>query len=529
MEINKLYNYWFKHVSQKEELKQMSPSERMVAFSEKLNFGTAGVRAKMGLGSSYLNEYTIAQITEAVASCMPAKKIAISFDTRKNSGKFAKIAASILANHGIKVVLADAMPTPFLSFMVRFYRCDGGIMITASHNTKEYNGYKVYDNTGCQILPKLADKIAEKLDEIDCFEISYPPFSELEKVGLITPVGQDALESFFTEIEAQSKNKIENINVVYSSLNGTGINVIPEILKRNNVNVILNKVQCAPDPEFSTCPSPNPEKEEVFTYSRTLGLQACADLILCTDPDCDRLGVEVLHNGSYHHLTGNEVGVLLTHLLAKQKKKGYIMRSIVSSPLADKVAKKFGVETKVCLTGFKYIGEFLNELEKKKQTQKFVLGFEESCGYLAGNYARDKDAAIASLLICECASECKKQRKTLVDLLNEIYDEFGHYNHKTLSLKISTESTMDSVMDNIRSNLTQLNGLNINKKIDYNADETELPKTNMIEFILENNINVILRPSGTEPVIKAYITTISPNTTSLLNVAQDLTNKIKLM
>ncbi|MBQ7602906.1 MAG: phospho-sugar mutase [Clostridia bacterium] len=514
------WNEWYNNVTSKERklMDEMTQTEKANAFEGNLEFGTAGMRGIMGLGPNRMNNYTVAHVTQAFAQILKeqnAKSIAISYDTRFNSCDFAKLAACICAKHGIKVFLADCMPTPFLSFMVRYYHCDGGIMITASHNSKEWNGYKAYDSTGCQILPKLAEKIVKKINDINKFNIDITNFEELQKNGLIMSTDDNCLNAFLSSIKQQSRGDINNLTVVYSALNGTGINVVPNLLHKRGVNTIKNEEQCTIDPSFGTCPSPNPEKPEVYTYSRQLGLKNNADLILCTDPDSDRLGVEVLHDKEYVHLTGNEIGILLCdYLLSHSPKGGYIMRSIVSTNLVDKIAQKYGAKLKIVLTGFKYIGEFLNTLEQQKREQEFIFGFEESCSFLAGSYIREKDGAVAAMLVCELASLCKQQGKTLVNKLNEIYQEFGYCKHKVLSYKFdgANQSKILNIMSNLRANpIKELGGQKVVQITDYKDGFNDIPKANMLKYDLEKNAVAIFRPSGTEPLLKIYLTTYQNN------------------
>ncbi|MBR4270331.1 MAG: phospho-sugar mutase [Clostridia bacterium] len=518
------YELWINNVNEDERkaIQNYDEMEKQDAFGSELEFGTAGIRGIMGLGPNRLNQYTIARVTEAVAISYekPNCKFAISFDTRENSRSFAWLAARILARHGISVILADSMPTPYLSFMVRYFHCDGGIMITASHNPKEYNGYKVYDSTGCQILPEVARKITDTINSLPIFDVVIPD-QNTPLPDSVTPVSPDCTAAFYSAIEKYSCEKISDITVLYSALNGTGINLIPTLLSAHNIRVELNSIQCLPDPNFTTCPSPNPEKAEVCAQNHDLARKVNADLILCSDPDSDRLGVDVAHQGKFVHLTGNEIGVLLSYHLLSNGKTGYIMRSIVSTPLVDKLAEHYGAQMKLCLTGFKYIGEFLNELSKENRTQEFLFGFEESSGYLAGDYIREKDATIASLLICELASICKKANLTLVDKLNEIYSQFGKYTHKVISLKLKPTQKSKEIMQKLRKIMPQNNA--ITQIVDYSTSQHGLPPADMLEFNIDG-VNVFLRPSGTEPLIKAYLTVIDSDENTLKKATDTLTN-----
>lgn len=532
------WDYWYKNVTNKEReiMDSMSQKERLDCFKGDLEFGTAGMRGLIGIGSNRMNDYVIARVTEALAQVLNeqnARKIAISYDTRFCSKQFAELAACICAKYGITVYLADCMPTPFLSFMVRYYHCDSGIMITASHNPKEYNGYKVYDSTGCQILPEIADKIVKQMEGVDLFNIKVPNFEKAKKQGLIIQSSQDCLNAFWAAIKSQSRAQIKNISVVYSALNGTGVQVVPKLLQDCGVIVVKNEVQCTPDPNFKTCPSPNPEKTEVYTLSRELAKQNNADLILCTDPDSDRLGVEVFHNDTYVHLTGNEIGILLTdYLLSHSPRGGCIMRSIVSTSLVDKIAQKYDAKVKIVLTGFKYIGEYLNELEKQNKTSDFVFGFEESCSFLAGDFIREKDATVTAMLVCELASLCKQYNKTIIDHLNDLYKEFGFCQHKVVSYRFegAKQEALNEFMNKLRNSpLASLGGLKVEKIVDYVDGIDDLPKTNMLQYNLSQNAMAIFRPSGTEPLIKVYLTTYKNDANDDIEamIINDLNNLFK--
>ncbi len=512
------YNLWLEKVKDGAllaELKGMTEDQISTAFFKDMEFGTAGMRGVVGAGSNCMNIYTVGKVTEAVAMYMDsigAKKVAISYDSRHMSVEFSQAAAAIFGKHNIKVYLAaDMMATPFLSFMVRHFGCDIGVMITASHNPKEYNGYKLYDSDGCQLLEEPSKAIMNISDNVDMFNVERGDFDALVKSGVIEYTGKEVLESYYDHVKTQSLNQIENLKVVYTALNGTGINTAPELISRQGAEVYLVDVQCEKDSDFTTCPYPNPERTDVFELAEKLAAEKGADIIVGTDPDADRVGVEVLQKGKYIHLTGNEVGVLLTdYLLSNSGRKGYIVRSIVSTSLADKLAEKYGSKVKTVLTGFKYIGDFIKGLEKQERESEYILGFEESYGYLAGTYVRDKDANVATMLICEMASEWKKKGKTIIDRLNEIYDEFGLYEHVVKSYRFEGKSGSEKMV-------TLLNGLRaqpfqniadnkVTKIVDYKTSVDGLPCADVILYELDNGGSIIVRPSGTEPLIKVYLT-----------------------
>ena len=512
------YEVWLRRVKDKnllEELKNMTEEQVSSAFFKDLEFGTAGMRGIVGAGSNCMNIYTVGKVTEAVARYLEKRenpKIAISYDSRNMSPEFAKNISRICAHHGITVYLAKhMMPTPFLSYMVRYYGCDLGIMITASHNPKEYNGYKLYDENGCQLLDEPSKEIMAIAETVDMFNVKTACLKNAVKNGLVIYTDSDVEENYYKEVLSQSINKVENLKVVYTALNGTGACTVPEVLKRQGVDVVLNKPQCKADKNFTTCPYPNPEKKEVFALSEEIANKCSADLIVATDPDSDRVGVEVKCEDGYHHLTGNEVGALLTEYLLSQKdQKGYVVRSLVSTSLSDKIAAKYNREMKVVLTGFKFIGDFIRQLEMQGREKEYILGFEESFGYLIGTYVRDKDATVASMLICEMASYYKKRGKTLVQKLSELYDEFGLYEHRVKSYRFEGKSgseKMQELLASLRNNpFVKVADFDVAKVTDYMQDGTGLPKADVLAFELSNGGSIIVRPSGTEPLIKVYLT-----------------------
>ena len=513
------YDLWLNNIKDerlKQELLSMTDEQKNTAFFKDIEFGTAGLRGTVGAGSNCMNIYTVGRATRAVCEYLKkngGKSLAVSYDSRIMSFDFAKLVAGICVYYGIKVYMADKMmPTPYLSYMVRYYGADMGVMITASHNPKEYNGYKVYGSDGCQLLDEPSLEIMKIANTLELFELDQVDFDVAIKSGQIILTDNEILESYKKEVKKQSKHKIENIKIVYSALNGTGINTLPGVLEESGAEIVYNKVQCEPDENFTTCPSPNPEKLEVFETSLPIAEECGADLIILSDPDADRVGLEVLHNGEYVHLSGNESGVLLADYLLSNKEinKGVIVKSIVTTGLAEKIAEKYGVVCKNVLTGFKYIGEFIKRLEDNGKQDEFVLGFEESYGYLIGTHVRDKDATVASLIITEMASEYKKQGITLIDKLNSIYDEFGYYEHVVYSYKFTGSlgaDKMKQILNNLRKNpIEDFGGIKVVSKLDYLTGIDDLPKSDVLIYNLEGNSQVVVRPSGTEPLLKTYIT-----------------------
>ena len=518
MQYTDKYNLWLDKVKDNQvltQLKNMTEEEITSAFFKDVEFGTAGMRGIVGAGSNCMNIYTVGKVTEAVARYMekmPNPKIAVSFDSRHMSVEFAETVARICANHNITVYISqDMMPTPFLSYMVRYYGCDLGVMITASHNPKEYNGYKLYGSDGCQLLEEPSKAIMEIADAVDMFNVEMGDLKEAVQRGIVKYTGQDVFDSYMKDVSNVSLNKVENLKVVFSALNGTDANTAPALLRSRGVDVVLTEIQCKKDSDFTTCQNPNPERKDVFELSEKLAQENDTDLIVATDPDADRVGVEVKQNGEYMHLTGNEVGVLIAdYILSHSSQKGYIVRSIVTTSLVDKLAEKYGSQVKAVLTGFKYIGDFIKGLESQGREKEYLLGFEESYGYLAGTYVRDKDATCACMFVCELASELKKQGKTLVDRLNEIYDEFGLYEHVVKSYKFAGKEgndKMKEILSSLRATpFKTIADFDVTKFVDYKDGVDDLPTADVLSYDLSNGGNVVIRPSGTEPLIKVYLT-----------------------
>lgn len=518
MNYSEKYNFWLNNVKDKkvlEELKNMDENKKQLAFFKDIAFETAGLRGTVGAGSNCMNIYTVGRVAKAVAIYMKnigGKKIAISYDSRNMSYDFAKLSARIFASYGIKVYLANKlMPTPFLSYMVRYYKCDMGVMVTASHNPKDYNGYKVYGSDGCQLLEEPSYEIIKIAESLDLFNIQAMSFASAKKSGLVVLTDEKVLDSYIKQVEKQSLGKIENIKVVYTALNGTGMGTLPRVIKERGAKIVYNKIQCKSDKNFTTCPYPNPERDDVYESSIQIAKENGLSLIIASDPDADRLGVAELVDGNFVRFSGNEIGVLLTDYLFSSKKtlNKTLVKSIVSTPLADLVAEKYGGKTVNVLTGFKYIGEFISKLEKEGREKEFVLGFEESSGYLAGTYVRDKDATIAAMLVLEYASKLKKQGKTLASRLKEIYDEFGYYESKVYSFRFEGEmgfNRMKELLAGFRANPPKsFARFGVKSVLDYENGVRDLPKANVLEYMLDGGAKLIIRPSGTEPNIKVYV------------------------
>lgn len=489
------------------------------AFFKEMEFGTGGLRGKIGAGTNRMNVYTVARATSGLANYIirknsGKKKVAIGYDTRIKSKLFAETAAKVLSAKNITVFLFNRpLPTPTLSFAVRELNCDAGIMITASHNPAIYNGYKVYGADGCQITTKAADEIYSEISKLDYFD-SLP-----EKSGdRVNPVPEEVYEKFIASVNSLSisKDVDKSVSVVYTPLNGTGIEPITDILSRNayeKVTVVAE--QQSHDGNFPTCPFPNPELPEAMELGLKYAKEKGADILLATDPDCDRVGVAVKKQDSYKLLTGNEVGILLFDYICHLKTKSGTMpqnpicvKTIVTTSLAEKIAKAYGVEMVNVLTGFKFIGEKIGELEAKGEKERYIFGFEESCGYLSGSHVRDKDGVNAALLICEMAAYYKKQEVSLANKLSELYKKYGYSLNKLLSYTFEGEVGMEKMQDfmkSMREAGSAFGDFEILKVTDYSAGVNGLPKSDVLQFNLCNDCSVIIRPSGTEPKLKFYL------------------------
>ena len=520
-----------------EELKGIAGKDEEIKdrFAVALKFGTAGLRGVLGAGSNRMNIYVVRQATQGLANWVKtqggSQLVAISYDSRINSDVFAKTAASVLAANGIKVRIYDAlMPVPALSFATRYYQANAGIMVTASHNPAKYNGYKAYGPDGCQMTDEAADIVYTEIQKTDILTgAKVMDFEEGIKAGLIEYVGDDCKEALYQAIEARSVRPgicaASGLKLVYSPLNGSGLVPVTRVLKDIGItDVTIVPEQQYPDGHFPTCPYPNPEIFEALRLGLELAKKTEADLMLATDPDADRVGIAMkCPDGSYELVSGNEMGVLLLdYICAGRIEKGTMpknpvaVKSIVSTPLADAVAKNYGVELRSVLTGFKWIGDQIAQLEAAGEVDRFIFGFEESYGYLAGPYVRDKDAIIGSMLICEMAAYYRSIGSSIKQRLEEIYEKYGRYLNKVDSFEFPGLSGMDKmagIMDGLRQNPpAKLGDYAVVKVTDYKKpEETGLPAANVLVYKLEGGAEVIVRPSGTEPKIKTYFTTLGKN------------------
>ena len=500
-------------------------------FARALEFGTAGIRGTLGAGTNRMNIFVVRQTTEGLARYILEegleKKVAISYDSRLKGWTFAKEVSGVLAANGISVRLYDAlMPVPALSFATRYYGCSAGIMLTASHNPAIYNGYKVYGSDGCQMTDEAADKVYAKIKETDVLTgAKRMSFSEAVQQGLIQFVEEGCKEAFYQAVLSQQVHpglcKEAGLSLVYTPLNGTGLEPVTHIFKEMGItDVSIVPEQEYPNGYFTTCPYPNPEIFEAMEKGLDLAKEKNADLLLATDPDADRVGIAMrTEEGKYELVSGNEMGVLLLDYIASgRKQEGTLpknpvaVKSIVSTPLADKVAADYGVELRHTLTGFKWIGEQIKFLEEKGEQERFIFGFEESYGYLSGTAVRDKDAVVASMLICEMAAYYRKNGSSIKQRLEEIYKKYGYYLNAVDSFSFPGLSGMDKmqkIMEDLRKNgPKEIAGISVKNCVDYlDSEKTGLPRANVLLYKLENGESIIVRPSGTEPKIKAYFTT----------------------
>ena len=501
-------------------------------FAVALKFGTAGLRGVLGAGSNRMNIYVVRQATQGLANWVKTQAgnqlVAISYDSRINSDVFAKEAAKVLAANGIKVRIYDAlMPVPALSFATRYYEANAGIMVTASHNPAKYNGYKAYGPDGCQMTDEAADIVYAEIQKTDILNgAKIMSFEEGMEAGLIEYVGDDCKEALYDAIKARSVRpglcKTAGLKLVYSPLNGSGLVPVMRILNDIGIDdITIVPEQQYPDGNFPTCPYPNPEIFEALRLGLELAVKEGADLMLATDPDADRVGIAMkCPDGTYELVSGNEVGaLLLDYICASRIEKGTMpekavaVKSLVSTPLADAIAAHYGVEMRNVLTGFKWIGDQIAQLEAAGEVDRFIFGFEESYGYLAGPYVRDKDAVIGSMLICEMAAYYRSIGSSLKQRMEEIYAEYGRYLNKTDSYEFPGLSGMDKmagIMTELRQNPPAAIGeYKVTKVTDYkNTEETGLPAANVLVYDLEGGAQAIVRPSGTEPKVKTYFTTL---------------------
>ncbi len=547
MSVMKLYDIWYANAVDdadlQDELGKIQGDEQAIRerFYRDLEFGTGGLRGVLGAGTNRMNIYTVRRATQGLANYVKksfaAPSVAISFDSRIKSDVFAKAAATVLAANGIKVhIYSELMPTPALSFAVRALKCSAGIMVTASHNPAKYNGYKAYGSDGCQITLEVAEAVISEINALDMFkDVKYCDFEEAVADGMISYIEESVIEDYYQNVLAQGINTAlcadSGLKIVYTPLNGTGNKPVREILNRIGIkDVTVVKEQELPDGNFPTCPYPNPEIREALE----LGLKYCdeakPDLLLATDPDADRVGIAVPDGDDYALFSGNEVGAMLLEYICSERTKNGTMpenpitvKTIVTTDLVEEIAKEYGLEMIEVLTGFKFIGEQIGFLEDKGEENRYVFGFEESYGYLAGTYVRDKDAVVASMLICEMAAYYRTKGISMIQARDNMYKKYGVFRHSLQSFTFEGESgmhQMKALMQQLRDDRPEeIGGLKVLAVSDYAAslttntltgEQTEitLPKSDVLVFALENHAKVVIRPSGTEPKIKSYYTTV---------------------
>lgn len=567
MTVEELYKLWCeKAVDDSDlipELKSIEGNDSEIEdrFAISLKFGTAGLRGVIGAGTNRMNIYTVRQATQGLADYVNQEfengSVAIAYDSRIKSDVFAKEAASVLAANGIKVyIYPELMPTPMLSFAVRELNCDAGIVVTASHNPAKYNGYKVYGSDGCQMPPQAADIVLEKISHVDVLDgAKVIDFEEGIKNGKIEYISQNVFDKYLEKVKEQSIHPEivaeSGLKVVYTPLNGTGNKPIRQILKNIGVkDVIVVPEQEYPDGNFPTCPFPNPEIKEALQKGLELSKEVKPDLLLASDPDADRMGIAVPDdNGDFVLFSGNEVGALLLEYICHERtalgtmpKKPITVKTIVSTDIIAKIAEAYNVEMIEVLTGFKFIGEQIGMLEEKGEEDRYIFGFEESYGYLAGSYVRDKDAVVASMLVCEMTAFYRTKGISLIHARENLYAKYGNFVHTQKSFiceGLSGMERMSEIMTELRQNPPcKIGGLKVLSIADYKeskhknlsngAEETiNLPKSDVISFILEKNAKVIIRPSGTEPKIKAYYTTTDSDRQKAVKLEEIISDDFK--
>ncbi len=545
------YNNWVARATEPtvvRPLAEMSGDNKAIenAFYQNLQFGTAGLRGIMGAGSACLNYYTILRATEGLALYMVEHSLtscAVTFDSRHNGLYFCQTVASVMASHNIVChITQQCQATPYLSYMVRQLHCDIGVNITASHNPGEYNGYKVYDNTGCQLLDGVADEVTAFIEGVDAFDLSVGSFEGYLQAELIGYTSDSLLAQYVEDCLKTSTDSCEGLNVTFTPLCGAGHKVVPQVLEAigtSNIHIVAE--QGEPNGDFPTCSYPNPEKAEAMALSIAQAKANGSDIVIGTDPDCDRLGVAVRHNGEFVQLSGNDVGILMCDYVLAQRSAngtlptgGVVVRTIVSSILVDRLCASYGVTITEVLTGFKYIGNIINKLEAQGQADKFVIGYEESCGYLIGTSVRDKDAVVASILIAELTAHHKRNGLTLIDRMNQLAEQYGTYQYLTLSYKFAGAEGAEvkqKLLDSIRANgISTIAGLPTTCTDYLTTQIGDLPRADVMSFVSSDGTKLIVRPSGTEPLIKCYITvsgTIEHNEATIATITAELDNLMK--
>lgn len=547
-EINDELERWLNNSSNTslhQSLLDLSENKQAVidAFYKNLSFGTGGLRGELGVGTNRMNIFTVGKASQGLANYVVAnfpkkqRKIAIAYDSRINSDVFAKTAAQVFAANGIKAyIYSELMPTPMLSFAVRELGCAAGIVITASHNPSKYNGYKVYGPDGCQITTEAASAILAEIEKLDIFtDVKKGDFNHLLSSGDIEYISEQVITNFIEAVKKESQLAVDeiidrNVSIVYTPLNGAGLKPVLRALEESGYhNIHVVKEQAQPDGHFPTCPYPNPEIKEALALGIRDAKAQKADLLLATDPDCDRVGIAVRNSkGEYQLLSGNETGLLLFDYICSQRIKHgnmpenpVMIKTIVTMDLAERIAKHYGVRVINVLTGFKFIGEQIGLLESEGHADDYIFGFEESYGYLTGSYVRDKDGVNAAFMICEMFAYYQTQGISLLDKLAEIYQTYGYSLNTLHSYEFEGAAgfeKMQNIMKEIRKNLTQIAGVSIKETKDYAKGIDNLPKSDVLKFFLSNGATVVVRPSGTEPKLKLYVSVLANNHEQATNI-----------
>ena len=548
MNSKEKYNLWLSRVNDEEllnQLKKMDDKEIEDSFYKDLSFGTGGLRGTIGAGSNRMNVYTVNKASQGLANYLNKHyknpSVVIGYDSRIKSDVFSKCAAKVFSSNGIKVYLWDRLlPVPTVSFGVRYLKASAGVMITASHNPSKYNGYKVYGDDGCQITTKAAEEILKEIENVDIFDGVI-----VKDSNNISMVPEECFDEFLSNVKSQSVLFGEEINkdvkIVYSPLNGTGREPVLRVLKESGfTNVSVVREQEYPDGNFPTCPYPNPEIKEAMALGMEYAKKEKADLLIATDPDCDRVGIAVRNkDDEYVLLSGNETGILLLDYICTQRIKhnkmpndSVVVKTIVSTDLADSICKHYGVSARNVLTGFKFIGEQIGLLEKDNKADSYIFGFEESYGYLTGSYVRDKDGVDGAFMICEMFAYYKSKGISLLDKLDELYRTYGYQINSLQSYEFDGSSgfkKMQDIMTNFRNHpLIDINGIKVDRCLDYAVGLDGLPKSDVLKYYLVDKSSVVVRPSGTEPKLKTYVSTLRPTKDESIKANQELADSLKM-
>ena len=550
MDYQKEYRRWLTKADMDptllEELRAMDEKQQEDAFYRDLSFGTGGLRGVIGAGTNRMNIYTVAKATQGLANYLKehfrAPSVAIGFDSRINSELFSKVAARVFAANGVKVhIWPELMPVPTVSFAVRELGCSAGVMVTASHNPSKYNGYKVYGADGCQITTQGAAEVLAKIEALDIFQdVRITDFGTAWNDGQILHIPEAVYTAFVENVKAQSvlygDKTTHDVAIVYSPLNGAGRKPVLRTLKElGYTNITVVKEQEEPDGRFPTCPYPNPEIREAMELGLRYAKEKNADLLLATDPDCDRVGIAVKNaQGDYVLLSGNEVGLLLLDYLCAQKQKHgkmpkdpVLVKTIVTVDLAERIAEHYGVETRNVLTGFKYIGEQIGLLEKAGEERRYLFGFEESYGYLTGTYVRDKDGVDGAVMICEMFSFYAARGIRLTDQLAKLYERYGYCRNTLHSYQFEGSAgfaRMQGIMAAFRQGISTFGGKAVEKVLDYSAGLDGLPKADVLKFYLDGGTTLVVRPSGTEPKLKRYLSVTAKDEAEAARIEQAILN-----